>query len=167
MYDLQTINQSIVEIGQLLALNKDLVQLLTDDSQDFQQEKKDYNFNKLLSEEVISLGVPLTYGVEQRFLSRNIALTVLLDQISFRDDKTEAETFIFTACDLQHVKLSNNRNRLLEINKEIVKTLQHKKLSVSGQIQITDIDSVRYADFVIGYRIRLNYINQDTERVEL
>ena len=170
MTDLTAINKSLIEIGQLLASNAKLRALLLDDDDQPSMTKEfvqNANFNSLTRDKVLSIGVPGSYGIERDHMTRNTSIVIILDRVSFHDEMTHATTFIYTSCDVDHILLKNNRNRLFEINQEIVKTLQGAKITSSGAIQVDELDSIRYNEFVVGYRISLDYINQDSERTML
>ena len=72
------------------------------------------------------------------------------------DDNVAAWGFIDIVTNEDHVLLTKNRSRLLELLKLVVQTLDGKKLSASGEVQISSASFSVYSPSVFGWRIRFS-----------
>ena len=167
MKNLDTIKKIPMDIAVTLASNSKLQQLLVDDSNKLSDNFKPYSINQLLEIGFISFTPVIDNNIQDN--TRNSFLIINLDEINFadRDDNLSVNGAIFIGTDRQHALLDGNTLRLLEIIDEVLKTLNHKKLSASGEIQLNYATFVSYSEQVFGYKIMFNINEQTTRKAEI
>lgn len=167
MSALETIKKIPMEIVVLLASNLKLQQLLVSSSNDPDSWMNTYDINTLLSQEYISFTPVVDQNISTN--NKNTFVIVNLDEIDFsrQDNNLLATGVIFIGTDKQHAVLKNNKLRLLEMIDEIFQTLDRKKLSTSGEINMQYATFVSYSEYVFGYKITFNIAEQESRKVEI
>lgn len=166
--DLKNIKKASLEIGQLLAADGVLCNLLYIDTPDaLQQEPKTYSLNDMINDEYITVYPPVETTIKD--VDRNSFLVILLDNINLRvtDSNIRASFTIYITTDSDHILLNENKNRLLEMCDRVVQTLDQTKLSSAGIIEISSISHVMLSEFRAGYRVSLSITDQSTRKAEI
>lgn len=156
---LERITQSSFEIAQLLAKNNQIQKLLyvdLDNVDDAVSENIPVQPNWYLENSYIQVETPIEYAIENE--TKNTSIYIRLDDLSFHmaDDNVAAWGFIDIVTNEDHVLLTKNRSRLLELLKLVVQTLDGKKLSASGEVQISSASFSVYSPSVFGWRMRFS-----------
>ena len=167
MSALETIKKIPMEIVVLLASNLELQQLLVSSNNDPDSWTNTYDINTLLNQEYISFTPVVDQNISTN--NKNTFIIVNLDEIDFsrQDNNVLATGVIFIGTDKQHAVLKNNKLRLLEMIDEIFQTLDKKKLSTSGEINMQYATFVSYSEYVFGYKITFNIAEQESRKVEI
>lgn len=167
MKTLDTIKKIPMDIAVALAQNKKLQQLLIDDSNEFADDFTPYSINQLLQDEYISFTPVIDNNIQNA--NKNSFLVINLDEINFsnRDENIAVAGTIFIGTDKQHALLKNNSLRLVEMIDEILRSLDNKKISTSGTIEMRYATFVSYSEYVFGYKIMFAVLEQETRRAEI
>jgi hypothetical protein len=164
MIHFTNIRRAPVEIGQILAKNKQLVGYLCDDSQDPQPIQGTYT--ELANSHYINFYPPTETAIKD--VDRNAFCVILLDAITqIDDDNTRASIAVYGVVDINHINLTGNRSRALEIVDEIVRSLDGVKLTCAGAMQVGSISYLVIDTNHIGYRISVTVTDQSEERAEI
>ena len=167
MSALETIKKIPMEIVVLLASNLKLQQLLVSSNNDPSSWTNTYDINTLLNQEYISITPVVDQNISTN--NKNAFAIVNLDEIDFsrQDNNILASGTIFIGTDKQHAVLKNNKLRLLEMIDEIFQTLDRKKLSTSGEIDLQYATFISYSEYVFGYKITFTVTEQESRKVEI
>lgn len=157
------------DIIQVLATNTRLQKLLLidtnniDDVSDFEPLK----WSTLIETEYMSIAPIIDGNITNN--SRNTFLITHIDDINTYGwrDNIEIGGSIFVGTNLEHVWLSGNKLRLLELVDEVMKSLDGYKFAVAGKLSIYQATSVVYANKSFGYRIFFKISEQENKGVEL
>ena len=164
MIHFTNIRRAPIEIGQILAKNEKLVGYLCDDSQDPQSLKISYT--ELANNHYINFYPPTETSIKD--VDRTAFCIILLDAITkLDDDNTRASIVIYGLVDINHINLTNNRSRALEIADEVVRSLDGVKLTCAGAMQVGSISYTMIDISHIGYRISVTITDQSEERAEI
>lgn len=163
---LKNINKIPLEIVDLLSQDREVLNLLYNDSPDvLEQIEQEVDVKKLFDEEYIQLFSPL--ATEINHYKTNTTLSVLIDEINFFDVNIGATVRIYVSCSNDLIKLSNNRNRLLSLVDKISTSLQNAKFSCASMVKLDSIDYVIVNENRSGYRINLFINDQQSKQVEI
>lgn len=168
MKKIDNIEKSILEIGQLLAGNSQIVQLLYNDTPNaLNEEVPSLSVNDLINQKYICLYPPVFDAVDNN--SRNTYCILLLDAINFaqQDNNIGATYTLYITTDDAHILLNNNQNRLLKLLNLITQTLDNQKLTASGTINLSSASHVMLSNFRAGYRIRFSITDSMTRKAEI
>lgn len=168
MKTLKHIKKSVMEIAQLLAQNNNIVKLLYNDKADALAEAKpDVSLNTLIQDHYICICAPVESGIKETW--KNTFLTILLDTgyFSRQDDNTSTTIKIYVTTDEQHLQLENNKNRLFELMDEVITTLDGKKLSSAGKINVNSFAHTMLSEFRFAYIISIGFTDQVTKDIEI
>lgn len=166
--DLKNIKKAALEIGQLLAADEILCNLLYIDTPNaLQQTGHSYSLNDMINDKYITVYPPVETTIKD--IERNSFLVILLDNINLRvtDNNIRASFTIYTTTDSDHILLLENKNRLLEMCDRIIQVLDQAKLSSAGAIEIGSVSHVMLSEFRAGYRISLNITDQTNRKAEI
>lgn len=166
--NLVNIKKAALEIGQLLAADSTLCNLLYIDTPDaLQQENNSYSLNDMINNKYITVYPPVETAIKDT--ERNSFLVILLDNINLRviDSNVHASFTIYATTDSDHILLNDNKNRLLEMSDRIIQILDQAKLSSAGAIEVNSISHVMLSEFRAGYRISLSITDQTTRKAEI
>lgn len=163
---LKNIKKVPFEIAQILASNKQLIQLIYDDSADLTTEILP-SATQLINEEYIGFYPATETGINS--VSKNTFLIINLEDISLQnqDSNIGASGAIYITTDRDHCLIKQKEIRLLEIADTVEGILEGYKLSSAGQIRLTSINYVVFSDFRSGYRINFRIYDQPTRKAEL
>ena len=166
MKNLRNIKKVPFEIGQLLANNKRFCSFLIDDTNN--PGEVSMSFVELLNEKYITIYPPVEDGAIEQY-NRNTYAIILLDSISTADSNANIGVSgnIYITTDVNHILLTENRNRLLEMADEVLQTLDNAKLTSAGEIHINHISHTMITTFRAGYRISFTLSDQQIERAEI
>lgn len=162
------LKKAAIEIGQLLASNGKLCNLLYLDTPDaLQVEPHSYSLNEMINEKYVTVYPPVETAIKNA--ERNTFIVILLDNINLyvADNNTRASFTIYVTTDADHILLNENKNRLLEMCDEVLTTLHETKLSSAGAIEVTSISHVMLSEFRAGYRIALSITDQSHRKAEI
>lgn len=167
MRALDSIKRMPMEIAVALAGNTRLQQLLVDDKNELANNFTPYSINDLLKHEYISFTPVFDNNIKNN--KKNTFLIINIEMIEFDDmeGNTRISGDIFIGTDRQNAILKNNTSRLLEIVDEIYKTLQDKKLSAAGAINVDYANFISYSEYVFGYKISFKVMEQETRKAEI
>ena len=168
MKTLKHIKKSVMEIAQLLAQNDNVVKLLYNDNANaLLQPKPNVNLNTLIKEHYICICAPVESGIKDSW--KNTFLTILLDTGHFgrQDDNADVSLKIYVSTDEQHLQLDDNKNRLFELMDEVITTLDGKKLSSAGKINVASFVHTMLSEFRFAYIINIGFVDQVTKKVEI
>ena len=166
MKDINMISKTIFEIAQALAENPELQRLLVIDSPDVLKTPfRLRNLNELLKDEYISLAPFVENGKIE--IKRNTLLLVRLEDISFEEEEAEAKGSIYIATDKDHVLIDDNKNRLFEMINQILHSIDSRKFSAAGKVEIYYTHPITYSEFTFGYRIMFRFSDQFHRKAEL
>ena len=159
MKNLRNIKKVPFEIGQLLANNKRFCSFLVDDTNN--PGDVSMSFIELLNEKYITIYPPVEDGAIEQY-NRNTYVIILLDSISTADSNANIGVSgnIYITTDVNHILLTENRNRLLEMADEVLQTLDNAKLTSAGEIHINHISHTMINTFRAGYRISFTLSDQ-------
>lgn len=166
--DLRNIKKAALEIGQVLAGDTQLCNLLYIDSPDaLQQTGHSYSLNDMINDKYITVYPPVETAIKDK--ERNSFLVILLDAVNLQvtDSNIRANFTIYATTDSDHILLNENKNRLLEMCDRIVQVLDQYKLSSAGAINISSISHVMLSEFRAGYRIALSITDQVSRKAEI
>lgn len=162
MRNIKVIENTLFDIAQALAANEQLQKLLVLDDNSLEGTFVPLSIQEVLEQEYISVCPFVENGIVNS--QRNTFLVIHFDDFSFRDQNTRVNGVIYVCSDKQHVVLSNNRHRLLEIIGEINKTIGDKKFSAAGEIIMDHAESVSISEFVFSYRLSFHFNDQESFR---
>ena len=170
MKSLETIKRTLFEIAQTLSQNTYLQQLLIEDNNDIQKGNPTFtihSINDLMDEQYICLDAHLENGIVNH--GRNSFIIIHLDSMSFKQSSNNIPVYgsIYIATDKNHVMLTENRQRLWEMIDEIYKTIDGKKFSAAGILEIKNVSSVIYSEYSFGYRISFEFKEQEQRKAVL
>lgn len=169
---LDQIKNSGFEMAQLLAKNKDIQKLLYIDSDDIDMlDNKKYvdilptQPNWFLENSYIKVETPVELAAGET-IDRNTVIFIRLDDFTFHmsDNNVASWGFIDIITNENHVLLTNNRSRLLELVNLVVKTLDGKKLSAAGEVEISSASFSVYSPNLFGWRMRFSLKDTSTYR---
>lgn len=166
MKNLRNIKKIPFEIGQLLANNQYFCALLVDDTTN--PGDVALSFITLLNQKYITIYPPVEDGAIEQY-NRNSYAIILIDNINMNEDNFNIGVTgsIYVTTDIDHILLTENRNRLLELADEVVQTLNNAKLTSAGAIRINNISHTMLTPFRSGYRIGFSLSDQQVERTEI
>lgn len=166
MKDLRNIKTIPFEIGQLLAKNPTLCGLMLDDSND--PKTIESSFSSLLNNHYINMYPPIESGDIQDY-NKSSYIIILIDTINTNNGNQNISVtgHIYVTTDLNHILLTNNKNRLLEMSDQVFKTLNGEKLTSSGELRINYISYTVINNFRSAYRISFEISDQQIERTEI
>lgn len=166
MSNLRNIKKAPFEIGRLLAANKTLCGYMLDDSDT--PAPTEITFENLLNEKYVTIYPPVDEGHMDNY-DRNTYLVILLDSINPNgmDENTLVNGTIYVVTDIEHILLTGNRNRLLEMVDEVYRTLNNVKLTSAGQIVVGNIYHTMITPFKAGYRINFSFSDQQYVKAEI
>ena len=168
MTTLKNIKKAPLEMGQLLANNNKLCNLLYLDIPSALEETSiSHSLNDLINDHYITIYPPVETAIKDN--TRNSFLIILLDNVNLQvaDNNTRANFVVYVTTDVDHILLNNNKNRLLEMCDEVIKTLNGVKLSSAGIVQVSSIAHVMLSEFRAGYRISLSLTDQASRKAEI
>ena len=160
MINLINVKKAPLEIATILAQDGTIKKLLLIDSKDaLSQEVPDKDLNYMLQEHYISMEPPVENRIEQ--YDRNTFVSILVDTVVPASDGNMRTNFVlYASTNMDHQMLDDNKNRLLELCDKIVKILQDKKLSSSGQITFGSMSHLMLSEFHSAYRLAFSMIDQ-------
>lgn len=166
MNSLRNIKKIPLEVGKLLANNKKFCGFLVDDSKSPQSIQMSYE--DLLNQHYIVIYPPNDDG-EMKEYTRNTYAAILIDTIDMDDIDNNARVtgHIFLTTTRDHIVLSENRNRLLELCDEVVSTLNDVKITSASKIYISSIVFLMMDVEKPCYRISFELSDQQVERAEI
>lgn len=170
MKQLGKIKDLPLEIAVKLSQNARLQQLLVDDTNQYipedisDDETNLLDIDQLFKDEYISFSPVVDNNITNT--TRNTFLIINLDEIDFvsGEDNMNVSGAIFIGTDKQHAVLHNNKLRLIEMIDEVLKSLHDEKLSVAGQIKLDYATFVSYSNYIFGYKIIFQIVEQDTKK---
>lgn len=167
MKDINMISKTIFEIAQALAENQELQRLLIIDSPDVLKAPfRPRNLNELLKDEYISLAPFVENGKIE--IKRNTLLLVRLEDISFEEEEeADVKGSIYIATDKDHVLIDDNKNRLFEMINQVLHSIDSRKFSAAGKVEIYYTHPITYSEFTFGYRIMFRFSDQFHRKAEL
>lgn len=154
MKSLINIKKAPLEVAKLLADDTMIKQLVYIDTNDpFSGDVSNVDMNKMLTEHYISFDPPVENRIEE--YQRNTFVSILVDSISLygSEDNIPSTIVIYVSTNADHLIITNNKNRLLELADRVIQILDGKKLSASGSLYINSLQHVMLSEFHAGYRI--------------
>lgn len=154
MKKLTNIKKAPLEIATLLAKDTVIKQLLFLDTPDaLTGNVSDITLNQMLKEHYVSFEPPVENRIEE--YQRNTFISILIDSISLysSEDNISANIVIYVSTNADHILLTDNKNRLLELIDRISQIVDGKKISASGSLYISNAQHVMLSEFHSGYRI--------------
>ena len=160
MFILKNIKKVPLEIATILAQDVLIKKLLIIDNADaLSEEAPDKDLNDLLKEHYISMEPPVENRIEQ--YDRNTFVSILVDSVTNNtDENVRANITIYVSTNMDHLMLTNNKNRLLELTDRIGQLLQDRKLSASGKVSISSMSHVMLSEFHSAYRMTFAVVDQ-------
>lgn len=168
MRSLRNLKKSAVEIAQILAQDPTLCKLLVIDAQDaLDQATPDVNLNDLISNNYICFFPPVESRIED--YGRNTFITILLDEVSFNNSgyNNVCSIIIYVTTNEDHILLTNNKLRLIEMCDRIAQLLDGTKLSSAGTLSCNTMIHTMLSEFHSAYRMRFTLVDQENERAEI
>ena len=166
---LKNLKNAPIEIASILASNGTIVRLIYDDEPSVLLNKKTISLSieELINQNYIGFYPATETGINS--IDRNTFIIINLEDFNLQntDSNTGCTGAIYITTDKAHCLLSNNKLRLLELIDEIETTLENKKLSAAGKIQLTSVNYVVFSDFRSGYRINFRISDQSNRKAEL
>lgn len=169
MTKLKNIKKLLIEIAQQIAQNEDICKLIYNDSSSALEES--YNgpleLDALINEHYISFYPPVETGIKDN--QRNTFMIILLDSIDLdrEDNNTTGQINIYITTDVNHILLTKNRNRLIELADKIINTLEDTKFSVASTLMPVYCNHVMIDELRAGYRIGFNFADQESVKAEI
>ena len=154
MKSLINIKKAPLEIAKLLADDTIIKQLVyIDTNNPFTGDVSEVDMNKMLTEHYISFDPPVENRIEE--YQRNTFISILIDSVSLygSEDNIPTTLVIYVSTNADHLIITDNKNRLLELADRVIKILDGKKLSASGSLYINSLQHVMLSEFHSGYRI--------------
>jgi len=168
MKNFVNIKKAPLEIATILANDTKIKQLLySDDSDPLNADVSGVTLNTMLEEHYISMVPPTENRIEE--YGRNSFLSILVDTISpnAADNNVRANLIIYISTNADHLMIKDNGNRLLELADRVYILLQNKKLTASGEINISNFSHVMLSEFHSSYRISLSIADQSTRKEDI
>ena len=166
---LKNLKNAPIEIASTLASNETIVRLIYDDEPSVLLNKKTISLliEELINQNYIGFYPATETGINS--IDRNTFIIINLEDFNLQntDSNTGCTGAIYITTDKAHCLLSNNKLRLLELIDEIETTLENKKLSAAGKIQLTSVNYVVFSVFWCGYRINFRISDQSNRKAEL
>ena len=166
---LKNLKNAPIEIASILASNGTIVRLIYDDEPSVLLNKKTISLSieELINQNYIGFYPATETGINS--IDRNTFIIINLEDFNLQntDGNTGCTGAIYITTDKAHCLLSNNKLRLLELVDEIETTLENKKLSAAGKIQLTSVNYVVFSDFRCGYRINFRISDHSNRKAEL
>jgi hypothetical protein len=163
---LKNIKKAPFEIATLLAGNEKIRKLIyIDSSEALASASPEVDVEQLIKEEYINFSSVTSSGVKD--MKVNSFISILFEDFSFFSDSTNVSGAIYISTDAAHQTLNGNKNRLMELIDEIEDTLNDVKLSSAGKIRVSDASYVVFSEFRAGYRISIQFVDQDNRKAEL
>ena len=166
---LKNLKNAPIEIASTLASNEIIVRLIYDDEPSVLLNPKTISLSteELINQNYIGFYPATETGINS--IDRNTFIIINLEDFNLQntDSNTGCTGAIYITTDKAHCLLSNNKLRLLELVDEIETTLENKKLSAAGKIQLTSVNYVVFSDFRCGYRINFRIYDQSNRKAEL
>lgn len=166
MNQISLLKQAPLEVAQLLSTNNILCGLLVDDTKEPQPQS--VSVKQLISEKYLNIFSPLLNASIKDY-TRNSSISIVLDEIDLEEENanTKATFYIYVLVDNAHIELANYKNRLLDMIDEILTTLDGKKLSASGAIQISSVVFIPVDESTSGYRLYCSLTDQTSGKAEI
>lgn len=168
MKNFVNIKKAPLEIATILANDTKIKQLLYSDEVDpLNADVSQVTLNQMLEEHYISM-VPPTENRIQEY-GRNSFLSIIVDTIlpNAADNNVRANIIIYISTNADHLMIKDNGNRLLELANQVYSLLQNRKLTASGEINISSFSHVMLSEFHSSYRILLSIADQSTRKVDI
>ena len=166
---LKNLKNAPIEIASTLASNETIVRLIYDDEPSVLLNPKTISLSieELINQNYIGFYPATETGINS--IDRNTFIIINLEDFNLQNtnSNTGCTGAIYITTDKAHCLLSNNKLRLLELIDEIETTLENKKLSAAGKIQLTSVTYVVFSDFRSGYRINFRISDQLNRKAEL
>ena len=166
---LKNLKNAPIEIASTLASNETIVRLIYDDEPSVLLNTQTISLSteELINKNYIGFYPATETGINS--IDRNTFIIINLEDFNLQntDSNTGCTGAIYITTDKAHCILSNNKLRLLELIDEIETTLENKKLSAAGKIQLTSVNYVVFSDFRCGYRINFRISDQSNRKAEL
>ena len=166
---LKNLKNAPIEIASTLASNETIIRLIYDDEPSVLLNPKTISLSteELINQNYIGFYPATETGINS--IDRNTFIIINLEDFNLQntDSNTGCTGAIYITTDKAHCLLSNNKLRLLELIDEIETTLENKKLSAAGKIQLTSVNYVVFSDFRCGYRINFRIYDQSNRKAEL
>lgn len=163
MRDIANITKSLWEIARKISSDEYLQRLLLDDSVDLSSKSFSIKtLNELIKDKYVSFSPYVDSALHD--FTRNTFIVILPTTINFSDNgNTYAYFSIFCVTDLNHVLLTDNRLRLLEMVNKLCNLLDGLKLTAAGEIRINQINRTAITETLEGYKIDLTISDQISE----
>lgn len=160
MVSLINIKKSPVEIATVLAQDDTIKKLLIIDNPNaLSQDVPEVDLNYLLENHYISMEPPVENRIQQ--YDRNTFISILVDTIMpASEGNFRANYVIYVSTNMDHQMLDDNKNRLLELSDRIIRLLQDKKFSSSGQMNFSSMSHLMLSEFHSAYRLGFSMVDQ-------
>lgn len=125
-------------------------------------------FKQLMDNKYISISPLNETGIKEMgrntFMVINVATTTDFDE---KDGNNVFSGSIFICSDLDHLILDEHNLRLLELQSQIIDTINKRKFSCSGELKVISSRAVSYSNYLFGYEIDFEIADQPSKGADL